>query len=123
MEEVSMKKHVTLVAALQIGFSTLGILAAMIIFFALTFAGSFIADVDVASSVLKFLGAFLPMLIICFSTIGLIGGIGLLGYRKWARILVLVVAALGCLNFPLGTLKGVYSIWVLMQDETIKLFT
>jgi len=123
MEEVSMKKHVTLVAALQIGFSTLGILAAMIIFFALTFAGSFITDVDVASSVLKFLGAFLPMLIICFSTIGLIGGIGLLGYRKWARILVLVVAALGCLNFPLGTLKGVYSIWVLMQDETIKLFT
>ena len=63
-----MKKHVTLVAALQIGFSTLGILAAMIIFFALTFAGSFVTDVDVASSVLKFLAGFLPMLIICFST-------------------------------------------------------
>ena len=117
-----MKKHVTLVAALQIGFSTLGILAAMIVFFAFTFAGSFVKDVDVASTVLKFLGGFLPMLIMCFSLIGLIGGIGLLSYRKWARILVLVVAALGCLNFPLGTLKGVYSIWVLMQDETITLF-
>ncbi len=122
MEDLSMKKHVTLVAALQIGFSTLGILAAMIVFFALTFAGSFVTDLDVASSVLKFLGGFLPMLIICFSVIGLIGGIGLLGYRKWARILVLVIAALGCLSFPLGTLKGVYSIWVLMQDETIALF-
>jgi len=122
MEDLSMKKHVTLVAALQIGFSTLGILAAMIIFFALTFAGSFVTDVDVASSVLKFLGGFLPMLIISFSVIGIIGGIGLLGYRKWARILVLVIAALGCLSFPLGTLKGVYSIWVLMQDETITLF-
>jgi hypothetical protein len=122
MEDSSMKKHVTLVAALQIGFSTLGILAAMIVFFALTFAGSFVSDVAVASSVLKFLGGFLPMLIICFSVIGIIGGIGLLGYRKWARILVLIIAALGCLSFPLGTLKGVYSIWVLMQDETIKLF-
>jgi hypothetical protein len=123
MEASSMKKHVTLVAALQIGFSTLGILGAMIVFFALTFAGSFVTDVEVASAVLKFLSGFLPMLIICFSTLGLIGGIGLLGYRKWARILVLLVAALGCLNFPLGTLKGVYSIWVLMQDETIQLFS
>jgi len=122
MEDLPMKKHVTLVAALQIGFSTLGILAAMIVFFAFTFAGSFVKDVDVASSVLRFLGAFLPMLIMCFSLIGLIGGIGLLSYRKWARILVLIVAALGCLNFPLGTLKGVYSIWVLMQDEAMKLF-
>jgi len=36
---------------------------------------------------------------------------------------VIVVAALGCLNIPIGTLKGVYSLWVLLQDETIKLFT
>jgi len=123
MEESTMKKHVTLVAALQIGFSTMGILGGMIIFFALNFAGSFVTDVDVASSVLKFLGGFLPALIICFSLVGLVGGIGLLSYRKWARVLVLIVAALGCLNIPLGTLKGVYSIWVPIQDEAVKLFT
>jgi hypothetical protein len=34
----------------------------------------------------------------------------------------MVVAALGCLNIPIGTLKGVYTLWVLLQDETIKLF-
>jgi hypothetical protein len=122
MQESNMKKHVTLVAALQIGFSTMGILAALIVFFVFSFAGSFVNDVEVAETVLKFIGSFVPALIILVSLLGLIGGIGLLGYQKWARVIVLIVAALGCLNFPLGTLKGVYSLWVLMQDETIVLF-
>lgn len=122
MQESNMKKHVTLVAALQIGFSTMGILAAMVVFFVFSFAGSFVDDVEVAMTVLRFLGAFVPAIIILVSLLGLIGGIGLLSYQKWARIIVLVVAALGCLNFPLGTLKGVYSLWVLMQDETTALF-
>ena len=123
MEESNMKKHVTLVAALQIGFSTLGILAAVIVFFVFSFVGSFINETEIPLKLLKFLGAFLPIVILCGSLLGLTGGIGLLNFRKWARILVLVVAALGCLSFPIGTLKGVYSIWVLMQDETLKLFS
>jgi hypothetical protein len=122
MQESNMKKHVTLVAALQIGFSTMGILAAMVVFFVFSFAGSFVDDVEVAMTVLRYIGAFVPAIITLVSLLGLIGGIGLLSYQKWARVIVLVVAALGCLNFPLGTLKGVYSLWVLMQDETIALF-
>ena len=122
MEESTIKKHVTLVAALHIGFSTIGIVAAMIVFFAISFASSFVNDVDIAAAVLKFIGVLLPAIILIASLAGLIGGIGLLAYRKWARILVLIMAALGCLNFPLGTIKGVYSLWVLMQDETVTYF-
>jgi len=122
MEESAMKKHVTLVAALHIGFGTLGIIASMIVFFVFTFARSFVTDVDVATAVLKFFSVFVPAIILFTSLLGLIGGIGLLSYKKWSRILVLIIAAIGCLNFPLGTIKGVYSLWVLMQDETIKLF-
>jgi hypothetical protein len=122
MNESNAKKHVTLVAALQIGFSTMGILGAIIVSFVFAFAGSFVTDVPVATAVLKFMGTFLPAVIALASIIGLIGGIGLLSYRKWARIIVMIMAAIGCLNLPFGTLKGVYSLWVLMQDETIKLF-
>ncbi|NLD63757.1 MAG: hypothetical protein GX646_07650, partial [Bacteroidales bacterium] len=50
------------------------------------------------------------------------GGIGLFYCKPWARILTLVMAALGLLNVPVGTLKGVYIIWVLVQSETISLF-
>ena len=122
MNDSTMKKHVTLVAALQIGFATIGVIGAIVIFFVFTFANTFVGDEEIANAVLKFLSLALPMAIGSVSVLGLIGGIGLLSYQEWARVLVLIIAALGCLNIPLGTLKGVYSIWVLMQDETIKLF-
>jgi len=122
MEESTMKKQVTLVAALQIGFSTMGIIGAILMFFIFSFAGSFVTDVDVANVVMKFIGTFLPAMILLTSLLGLIGGIGLLSFQRWARPLVLVIAAIGCFAFPVGTIIGVYSLWVLMQDETIKLF-
>jgi hypothetical protein len=122
MEESTMKKHVTFVASLHIGFSIIGIFGAFALFFILRFAGSFVEDVDVAISVLHFIGIFLPFAIISVSIFGLIGGIGLLGYRNWARIIILIVSAADCVNIPLGTLVGVYSIWALMQDESVKLF-
>jgi hypothetical protein len=122
MEESTMKKHITFVAALRIGFGIIGIFGSFALFFILKFAGSFVEDVAVANTVLHFLGIFLPFAIISVSIVGLVGGIGLMGFRKWARILVLIISAVDCLNIPLGTLVGVYSIWALMQDESIKLF-
>jgi hypothetical protein len=122
MEESKMKKHVTVVGAIQIGFSLLGLIGALVIFFALRFALSQIGDDDTGQMVVRFLSISLPLLVGFLSTLGLVGGIGLLGFKPWARYIVIVVSALGCLNIPIGTLKGVYSLWVLMQDETVKLF-
>jgi hypothetical protein len=122
MEENKMKKHVTVVAAIHIGFGLLGIMIAAGAFFLLAFAGRMVGGDEVGQVVLGFLKISIPLLIGFMSTLGLIGGIGLLGHSNWARYLVIVVAALGCLNIPIGTLKGVYSLWVLLQDETIKLF-
>jgi hypothetical protein len=122
MDESNMKKHVTLVAAFQIGFSAIGLIGAAIIFFIFSFAGSFVDDVEVAGPVMKFIGTFLPSMMLLVSLLGLIGGIGLLSFQKWAKILVMVIAAVGCFAFPIGTIIGVYSLWVLVQDDTAKLF-
>lgn len=117
-----MKKHVTVVGAIHIGFGILGLIGAIAVFFALSFAKGFVESEEIPTIVLGFLAVSLPLLIGFLSTLGLVGGIGLLAFKSWARYLVIVVAALGCLNIPIGTLKGVYSLWVLLQDETIKLF-
>lgn len=117
-----MKKHVTVVAAIQIGFAVLGLIGALAIFFALNFARGFTGNDDTGQMILGFLAVSLPLLIGFLSTLGLVGGIGLLAYKSWARYLVIVVSALGCLNIPIGTLRGVYTLWVLLQDETVKLF-
>jgi hypothetical protein len=123
MEESNrMKKHVTVVGAIHIGFGFIGLIGAMAAFFALHFARGVVGNDEIPSLVLSFLSVSVPLLIGFMSTLGLIGGIGLLSFQTWARYLVIVVAALGCLNIPIGTLKGVYSLWVLLQDESIKLF-
>jgi hypothetical protein len=122
MEDSKMKKHVTVVGAIQIGFGILGLIAAVAAFFALNFARTQVGGDEVASSVLRLLSVSVPVLIGFLSTLGLVGGIGLFTYQSWARYLVIVVSALGCLNIPIGTLKGVYALWVLLQDDTIKLF-
>jgi hypothetical protein len=123
MEESNrMKKHVTVVGAIHIGFGILGLIGALAAFFALNFAKGVVGGDELPSIVLGFLSVSVPLLIGFLSTLGLVGGLGLLSFQSWARYLVIVVAALGCLNIPIGTLKGVYSLWVLLQDETIRLF-
>jgi hypothetical protein len=123
MEDSKMKKHVTVAGSIQIGFSVLGLMAAVAVFVALSFAREFVGDDNVAQTVLRFISFSLPLLIGVLSVLGLVGGIGLLVYRPWARYLILVIAALGCVNIPFGTAKGVYTIWVLIQDDTVKLFS
>jgi hypothetical protein len=122
MEASKMKKHVTVVGAIHIGFGILGLIGAIAIFFALNFAKGFVENEEIPSMVLGFLSISLPILVGFLSILGITGGIGLLSYQPWARYLIIVVAALGCLNIPIGTLLGVYTLWVLLQDETIKLF-
>jgi hypothetical protein len=122
MENSKMKKHVTIVGSIQIGFSVLGLMAAVAVFVALSFANEFTEGDETGHMVVGFLAISLPILLGFISTVGLVGAIGLLVYKPWARYLVIVVSALGCVNIPIGTIKGVYAIWVLIQDETIELF-
>lgn len=111
----------TVVAAIQVGFSLIGLIGAFAIAFGLGLART-VVDEEMAERVLGFLLVSLPLLVGSISVLGLVGGIGLFGFRQWARYIVIVVSAVGLLNIPIGTLKGVYFLWVLLQSDTIKLF-
>lgn len=117
-----MKKHVTIAGSVQIGFSVLGLMGAVAIFVALSFARAFVENDDIAQIVLRFLSISLPILLGVMSILGLVGGIALLVYKPWARYLVIIISTLDCVNIPFGTVKGIYTIWVLIQDDTVKLF-
>ena len=122
MEDSKMKKHVTIVGAIHIGFGILGLVGAIAAFFLFAFLKGVVGDEEIPALLFSFLSISIPVLIGFMSTLGLVGGIGLLTFQSWARYLIIVVAALGCLNIPIGTLLGVYSLWVLLQDDTVKLF-
>jgi hypothetical protein len=122
MEESKMRKHVTVVGAIHIGFGLLGLVAAVATFFVFTFLIRTVGNEDVPVMLFGILRICVPILVGFNATLGLVGGIGLLSMQPWARYVVIVASALGCLNIPIGTLKGVYSLWVLLQDDTVKLF-
>lgn len=117
-----MQQHVKIVAILSIVFGALMALGGLIVFITVTGAGLASAEVE-ARWVGGAIGTVIGGLLIVLSLPALIGGIGLLKYRQWARILIIIVAALSLLNFPFGTAYGVYAIYVLMHDQTKPLFT
>jgi len=117
-----MQKHITAVAALQIGFSIFGILLGLVIFFGLETLLVLIDEPGISlflSSIVVLVGGLLLIL----SALGIIGGIGLLTYRNWARIMILILSVFDLFNIPFGTALAIYTFWVLVQDETVKLFT
>jgi hypothetical protein len=122
-KEHSMEQHVKIVAILNIVCGGLGIVIALL---ALLFFGGMAGivhsdpapDSEVGVAALGIIGVIAFLTIALFSVPALIGGIGLLKFREWARILVIVVSALNLLNIPFGTALGIYGLWVLTQDGT-----
>lgn len=115
-----MEKHVTLVAAFYIGFGALGLFIGIVVFVAVVGGGVLSGDPH-AMAITSIVGSLVGGFFIILSIPEVIGGIGLLKRKSWARILVLVLAATDLIFFPIGTAIGIYSIWVLLQDETVKL--
>lgn len=48
---------------------------------------------------------------------GLLGGIGLLFARRWARVLISIESAMFLLLFPVGTVLGAFGLWVLLNED------
>jgi len=119
---MDMKQHVTVVGALCIGLGALGAVFAILTFVFLTGIGVLSGDRD-ALPILMFIAVIAAGFLAVISVPDIIGGIGLLKRQPWARILVLILSVLKLINFPLGTVVGVYSIWVLMQDEAVQLLS
>jgi len=121
MEENKMKKHVTAIAILQIVFGAFNLIGALVIGLVFNFVKQFVDD-QIALNVLNYVSVPLTVMFLIFGGLMVAGAIGLFSYRNWARILTLIMGGLGLMNIPLGTLKGVYIIWALVQPEAVKLF-
>lgn len=116
-----MERHINVIAALRLGFSILGLLVGGIIFAVLYFVGDLVNDYD-AELVLTIIANIMMIVIIVLSIPGIIAGIGLFKRKEWARILTLILSVFDLFNIPIGTALGVYSIWALVQPETVELF-
>jgi hypothetical protein len=117
---MDMRDHIRLVGWLHVIGG--GIFIALAVFLA-----SVLGLIGVASgaaesaAILVLVGTFLAVLFSLLALPSLLGGWGLLKGKGWARVLVIVLSFLNLANFPLGTLMGGYSLWVLLNDESRRL--
>lgn len=122
-----MATHVRVVGVLHIVLGALGVIAAIVLMgvfggIAGIVGASGEPDAQVAVPILGALGGVIGLIVLLFSIPGILAGIGVLQYREWARILMIVISAFNLLNIPFGTALGVYALWALLHRETVALF-
>ena len=123
MDAKQAKGHVSLVAGLHIGYGALKIFGAIFMLLAIRFAWGFIPDEEeIVQDIFRTLFSILPSVIAFFGIIDVLSGIALFSYKQWSRVLMIIISALNCLNIPIGTAIGVYSLWALMKPEVLELF-
>jgi hypothetical protein len=120
MDKLSQKDlqvHIPILGWILIATHAFGLVIAILVFFLLTGIGAAVGD-SIAFGVLSITGTTVGLFIAALSLPGVLAGYGLLTQKSWGRLAALVVLILGLLNFPIGTVIGVYGLWVLLQEES-----
>jgi hypothetical protein len=121
LSQRDLQLHVTVVGWLHILGSALLLLLGAFLLLLMAGVGSVSGDPE-AMKVLGIIGPALCFLLTGLALPGLAAGYGVLRRKPWGRVLALIVGILNLLNFPIGTAIGIYTIWVLMQQEATDYF-
>ncbi len=116
-----MHKHIQLLGIIYIAYHAIGWVFAWLIWGILSGIGFMSGDPQ-AAGIMTLIGTAIAGLLLVLSVPGIVGGVGILKGWWWSRYLVLVLGLLNLVHVPLGTILGVYTFWVLMQDETVAFF-
>lgn len=116
-----METHVKVVGWLNIVLSILAIAAGLCVA-VVVIGGGLISEDNTAITVTRIVGMVLLGIALVLAIPDLIAGIGLLRYKNWARILAIILGVLNLMNIPVGTAVGVYTLYVMLDDETSALF-
>jgi hypothetical protein len=124
-----MRQHVTILGVLYIVLGAMGMIGAFVVLLIFGGAAGVVGtiaeeepDAEIAVPIIAAVGLGLFLLITILSIPGIVAGVGLIKFRPWARILGLVLCVLNLLHIPLGTIVGVYGLWVLLSSETEAVF-
>lgn len=124
-----MQTHVKVLGVLYLAVSAFFLVGALFLILAAGSAAGIVGasaepqDAAIAIPIIGIAGTALAMFLGVFSIPGLIAGYGLLQFKPWARIVGIVLSAISLINIPIGTVIGIYGLWVLLNKDTERLFT
>ena len=114
-----MKTHLTVIGTVNIGFGIIGLFFGFLVI--LILSGFF--PIDFGNFPAALVGTIAGSSIILFSIAFIIAGAGILKESAWARIMTLILSTISLIKVPWGTAWGIYSIWVLVNPETVSIFS
>ncbi len=121
LKQYDIQQHVTIVGWLYIIGHVLFIMIGGFVFVLMAGIGVVVRDPE-ALPILSMVGTWTALLMTVLALPGLIAGVGLLKRQMWGRILAIIVAFFGLINFPIGTAIGVYALFVLLQNAAAEYF-
>jgi hypothetical protein len=122
-----MRTHVTVVALLMIILHGINLLIAAGFFFGFSALGALIgvSGGGGAGLLMGGLGMLFAGLFVIIGIPGVVTGLALMKHTPWARIAAIVLTIIGMLyvhTVGISILIGIYSLWVLFNAETVRMF-
>ncbi len=121
LKQNDMQQHVTVLGWLYIIGHVFFIAIGGCVFVLMMSIGFFVHDPE-AQPILSIVGTWTALFLTVLALPGLIAGIGLLKRQMWGRVLAIIVAFFGLLNFPIGTAISIYALFVLLQNAAAEYF-
>lgn len=113
--------HFTVIAVVNLLVAVPGLLLGALFFFGGLVGAGFVqraSEIPGLGALVVGAGLFLGLLLVVLALPGIVSAIGLLQRRSWAKTWTIVVGVVSLVNFPLGTLFGIYAIWAMTRPET-----
>lgn len=111
-----MSTHIKILGWLHIILGGMSLLAAFGIF-ASSFLGGLFSGHLIGAIGGMIGGAVLALISLLSGITGLAAGVGLLQRQSWARTLAILLSIFSLIRWPIGTIIGVYGLWVLLSSE------
>jgi hypothetical protein len=112
MEVVTINRHVKILAWIHV------VMGGGLLLVAVALLASIFFEGPEYTHTLPFLLGLFSWLAIGLFIPSLVGGIGLLRQKRWARVLIIFVSMEFLFAFPVGTALGAYGLWTLVKRET-----
>lgn len=128
-----MREHIKILGILNIVMGSLTALVGAVVLLVLGSLAGFLAvgppdssasDLESTRAVapwLGLLGIVVSAFLVAVALPSIIGGWGLIKYKSWSRVLMIIISGLNLLHIPFGTALGIYGLWVLTNDQSRQL--
>ncbi|HLF35162.1 MAG TPA: hypothetical protein VI583_13050 [Cyclobacteriaceae bacterium] len=114
MKDNIYKTHQKILGALIIAYSAMNIFAALSLIAAMNIIYAFLDEPEIVDFI-AILSKMIGIVLLVVSVPALVTGIGILKEKEWSKPFSLIIGIVYLVFFPVGTIIGIYTIWLSTQ--------